>query len=86
MDGAREDLQDMFIVHTMEEIQSLLSAHDQFKATLPEADNEFRQIIGIEHEIARLIDSQQLSRDLLKNPYCELSGQVSFSAQFLSVR
>lgn len=75
MDGAREDLQDMFIVHTMEEIQSLLTAHDQFKATLPEADNEFRQIIGIEHEIARLIDSQQLSRDLLKNPYCELSGQ-----------
>ena len=29
-----EDLQDMFIVHTIEEIEGLISAHDQFKSCL----------------------------------------------------
>lgn len=28
-----EDLQDTFIVHTIEEIQGLTTAHEQFKAT-----------------------------------------------------
>jgi hypothetical protein len=28
----------MFIVHTLDEIQGLIDAHAQFKATLPEAD------------------------------------------------
>ena len=31
LDGAREDLVDMFIVHTVDEIQGLISAHEQFK-------------------------------------------------------
>ena len=41
----REDLVDMFIVHTLEEIQGLIDAHAQFKATLGEADKEFTTII-----------------------------------------
>ena len=35
----------MFIVHTLEEIQGLIDAHAQFKATLGEADKEFTTII-----------------------------------------
>ena len=34
LDGTREDLVDMFIVHTLDEIQGLIDAHAQFKATL----------------------------------------------------
>jgi actinin alpha len=74
LDGAREDLQDMFIVHTMEEIQNLSRAHDQFKATLGEADQEFRSIMSIEQEIVRLLESNNLSREVLNNPYCDMSG------------
>ncbi|MRA94304.1 hypothetical protein GH868_30780, partial [Bacillus thuringiensis] len=33
MDRAKEDLVDMFIVHTTEEIQGLINAHEQFKQT-----------------------------------------------------
>ena len=31
VDSTREDLVDMFIVHTLEEIQGLIDAHAQFK-------------------------------------------------------
>ena len=34
LDGTREDLVDMFIVHTLEEIQGLIDAHAQFKVIL----------------------------------------------------
>merc|ERR1719481_116514 len=40
LDGACEDLVDMFIVHTIEEIQGLIDAHAQFKATLGEATGD----------------------------------------------
>ncbi|XP_064258226.1 LOW QUALITY PROTEIN: alpha-actinin-4 [Passer domesticus] len=54
MESAMEDLQDMFIVHTIEEIQGLMAAHEQFKATLPEADKEREAILAIEREAQRL--------------------------------
>merc|ERR1711979_183854 len=50
LDGTREDLVDMFIVHTLDEIQGLIDAHAQFKATLGEADKEFSSIISLIHE------------------------------------
>ena len=34
LDGTREDLVDMFIVHTLDEIQGLIDAHAQFKVLL----------------------------------------------------
>merc|ERR1712119_226561 len=37
MEGAKEDLEDMFIVHSVDEIKGLIQAHEQFKATLNEA-------------------------------------------------
>lgn len=42
LDGTREDLVDMFIVHTIEEISGLMDAHGRFKATLGEADKEYQ--------------------------------------------
>lgn len=42
LDGTREDLVDMFIVHTIEEISGLMDAHARFKATLGEADKEYQ--------------------------------------------
>merc|ERR1719330_1095425 len=50
LDGTREDLVDMFIVHTLDEIHGLIDAHAQFKATLGEADKEFSAIIALIHE------------------------------------
>uniref|UniRef100_A0A8C1RED3 Actinin, alpha 1 n=1 Tax=Cyprinus carpio TaxID=7962 RepID=A0A8C1RED3_CYPCA len=59
MEGAMEDLQDTFIVHTIEEIQGLSTAHEQFKATLPEADKERQAILGIHNEIAKIVKWEQ---------------------------
>ncbi|KAG5855385.1 alpha-actinin-2 isoform X1 [Anguilla anguilla] len=72
MEGAMEDLQDMFIVHTVEEIQSLIVAHDQFKATLPEADGERQAILGIQNEIQKIAQSYGIGTSLT-NPYSTIT-------------
>ncbi|KAG5831123.1 alpha-actinin-2b [Anguilla rostrata] len=74
MEGAMEDLQDMFIVHTVEEVQSLIAAHEQFKATLPEADSERQAILGIQAEVQKIAQSYGISPDL-NNPYSTISTQ-----------
>uniref|UniRef100_A0A250Y5U2 F-actin cross-linking protein n=1 Tax=Castor canadensis TaxID=51338 RepID=A0A250Y5U2_CASCN len=68
MEGAMEDLQDMFIVHSIEEIQSLITAHEQFKATLPEADGERQSIMAIQNEVEKVIQSYGI-RISSSNPY-----------------
>ncbi|XP_073194311.1 alpha-actinin-2 isoform X4 [Lepidochelys kempii] len=68
MEGAMEDLQDMFIVHSIEEIQSLITAHEQFKATLPEADGERQAILSIQNEVEKVIQSYNI-RISASNPY-----------------
>uniref|UniRef100_A0A2K6UAW7 Actinin alpha 2 n=1 Tax=Saimiri boliviensis boliviensis TaxID=39432 RepID=A0A2K6UAW7_SAIBB len=68
MEGAMEDLQDMFIVHSIEEIQSLITAHEQFKATLPEADGERQSIMAIQNEVEKVIQSYSI-RISSSNPY-----------------
>uniref|UniRef100_A0A674EDA9 Actinin, alpha 2b n=1 Tax=Salmo trutta TaxID=8032 RepID=A0A674EDA9_SALTR len=65
MEGAMEDLQDMFIVHTIDEVQSLISAHEQFKATLPEADGERQAILGIHNEVQKISQSYGIKANLL---------------------
>ncbi|KAJ6654199.1 hypothetical protein lerEdw1_007296 [Lerista edwardsae] len=107
MDGAIEDLQDMFIVHSIEEIQvtrgrplgcaglragnaalgpaaanpppprlpgeqSLITAHEQFKATLPEADKERMAILGIHNEIQKIAQTYGIKLSGV-NPYTNLS-------------
>ncbi|XP_067844819.1 alpha-actinin-2 isoform X2 [Heptranchias perlo] len=72
IEGAMEDLQDMFIVHTIEEIQSLIAAHEQFKATLPEADSERQAILGILNEVQKITQTYSISTKV-SNPYSMIS-------------
>ncbi|XP_052058646.1 alpha-actinin-like isoform X2 [Mytilus californianus] len=71
LDGAKEDLLDMFIVHSIEEIQDLVEAHEQFKGTLGEADKEFNSIMNLANEVQRLC--QQYGLTLRENPYTTVS-------------
>lgn len=70
LDGAREDLVDMFIVHSVDEIQGLIGAHEQFKATLPEADKEFNSINALAQEAHHLC--QQHGLHIVENPYTSI--------------
>ncbi|XP_062383089.1 alpha-actinin-2-like [Sardina pilchardus] len=72
LEGAIEDLQDMFLVHSVEEIQSLISAHDQFKATMPEADCERQAILSIYTEVQKIAQSYGISLNL-SNPYSNIT-------------
>ncbi|CAN8009783.1 unnamed protein product [Ixodes pacificus] len=75
LDGAREDLVDMFIVHTMEEIQGLMEAHEQFKQTLGEADKEHKAIVGLAQEVQAIAGQYQVPGGV-ENPYTTLTSQV----------
>ncbi|XP_038670297.1 alpha-actinin-2-like isoform X2 [Scyliorhinus canicula] len=72
MEGAMEDLQDMFIVHSIEEVQSLITAHEQFKSTLPEADSERQAILGILNEVQKITQTYSIS-STASNPYTMIS-------------
>lgn len=80
LDGTREDLVDMFIVHTMEEIQGLIDAHSQFKATLGEADKEYNSIVGLVREVEATVQKYQVPGGL-ENPYTTLTANVSTRIQ-----
>ena len=73
MDGTREDLVDMFIVHTLDEIQGLIDAHAQFKATLGEADKEFQSIISLIKEVENFAKQYNVPGATI-NPYTNLTG------------
>lgn len=66
----------MFIVHTMEEIQGLMDAHSQFKATLGEADKEFTSIVNLVREVETTVQKYQIPGGL-ENPYTTLTANVS---------
>uniref|UniRef100_T1K6A3 F-actin cross-linking protein n=1 Tax=Tetranychus urticae TaxID=32264 RepID=T1K6A3_TETUR len=72
LDGAREDLVDMFIVHTIEEIQGLIEAHEQFKMTLGEADKEHKSIIALSQEVSSIATKYQVPGGI-ENPYTSLT-------------
>ncbi|XP_048456406.1 alpha-actinin-1 [Rhincodon typus] len=74
MEGAMEDLQDTFIVHTIEEIQGLITAHEQFKATLPEADRERQAILGIHNEVSKIVQTYHVNM-AGTNPYTTIAPQ-----------
>lgn len=75
LDGACEDLVDMFIVHTIEEIQGLIDAHGQFKATLGEADKEYQAINALVKEVQHIAQQYQIPGGL-ENPYTTLTASV----------
>ena len=72
----------MFIVHTLDEIQGLIDAHAQFKATLGEADKEFQAIIALIHEVEGFAKQYNVPGANI-NPYTNLTGAVS--KQFRSI-
>lgn len=77
LDGAREDLVDMFIVHTMDEIQGLIDAHEQFKQTLGEADKECKSILALVQEVQTIAQKHQIPGGI-ENPYTTLTaGELS---------
>jgi len=54
MDGAKEDLMDMFNVHTLEEVQDLKDAQEKFKANMPAAQEEFESILNLNSAITSM--------------------------------
>ncbi|KAK6470688.1 alpha-actinin-4 isoform X2 [Huso huso] len=75
MEGAMEDLQDMFIVHNIDEIQGLLSAHEQFKATLSDADKERESIQAIQSEVQKIAEYNSIKLTG-GNPYTTITPQA----------
>ncbi|XP_045187151.1 alpha-actinin, sarcomeric-like isoform X1 [Mercenaria mercenaria] len=84
LDGAKEDLLDMFIVHTTEEIQELFEAHEQFKSTLPEADKEFNAIMRLAQQAQSLSSSIGIASP--ENPYTTVNPQEDISNKWGDVR
>merc|ERR1711976_447634 len=74
MDGAMEDLEDMFIVHSVEEIVGLIQAHEQFKATLSEANREKEAIITLVREAQKVCKQYQVGESF-SNPYTEITAE-----------
>uniref|UniRef100_A0AAY4CKW2 Actinin alpha 2 n=1 Tax=Denticeps clupeoides TaxID=299321 RepID=A0AAY4CKW2_9TELE len=72
LEGAMEDLQDMFMVHSEDGTQSLISAHEQFKSTLPEADCERQAISSIYNEVQKIAQSYSICPNL-RNPYTSIT-------------
>lgn len=75
MEGAMEDLQDMFIVHTIEEIEGLIAAHEQFKSTLPDADREREAILDIQSQAQKIADINHIKL-ASGNPYTSVAPQT----------
>ncbi|KAH0620705.1 hypothetical protein JD844_021395 [Phrynosoma platyrhinos] len=66
MEGAMEDLQDTFI--------GLTTAHEQFKATLPDADKERQAILGIHNEVSKIVQTYHVNM-AGTNPYTTITPQ-----------
>ncbi|CAF3992133.1 unnamed protein product [Rotaria magnacalcarata] len=73
LDGAREDLVDMFFIHTLDEIRGLIEAHHQFKATLGEADAEYKNIIRLVTEARQTCQENGL--EFVSNPYSNIKPE-----------
>lgn len=67
LESAREDLMDMFSVHTVEEIVELQDAHQVFKDNMPAAQNEFDAIMSISQDIEKV--------GVHENPYTSLTKE-----------
>jgi len=75
MDGAMEDLEDMFIVHTIKEIKDLITAHDSFKQTLPDAKQEKETILDILANIKKVQEQYNLPDEVMNNAYSSIDAQ-----------
>ncbi|KAE9549713.1 hypothetical protein FO519_007077 [Halicephalobus sp. NKZ332] len=73
LDSVREDLVDMLIVHDMATIERLLSLHNKFKSTMPEAEKGYETLVEIDRQVSLLIEQNGLDQSLVKNPYTDLA-------------
>jgi len=56
----------------------LIEAHNQFKATLGEADKEYKNIVRLVEDVKQT--SQANNLELTANPYTNIQPDVSFYA------
>lgn len=77
--STREDLTDMFIVHTLAEIQLLVVNHDEFKSTLPGAESGYAELQQLQKRITDICQSHGLTGDALQNPYTTVTASVLIS-------
>uniref|UniRef100_H2Y427 Uncharacterized protein n=1 Tax=Ciona savignyi TaxID=51511 RepID=H2Y427_CIOSA len=75
MDCAKEDLEDMFIVHSMLEIRKLISAHGVFKDTLPDAQKEKESIIALVQNIKKIQRQYDLPDESCENAYTTVTPE-----------
>jgi len=75
MDGAMEDLEDMFIVHTIKEIKNLITAHEDFKKTLPDAQTEKDSIVGLLTNIGKIQRQYNLPDSVCNNVYTTITAE-----------
>lgn len=71
------------MTHCLHGVQGLIDAHEQFKATLGEADKEYTTIVSLSQEVIRL--GQQYGLTPPDNPYTTLHAQVRTVNSLLGV-
>jgi actinin alpha len=74
MEGASEDLVDVFSVHTVDEIRELIQPHEVFKSTLSDAQAAFDELVEIGNNIKQIFAEHDLNMDK-SNPYTTLTVQ-----------
>lgn len=62
-------------LHAVSSFQGLISAHDQFKSTLPDADREREAILAIHKEAHRIAESNHIKLSG-SNPYTTVTPQI----------
>lgn len=55
-------------------LQGLTTAHEQFKATLPDADKERQAILGIHNEVSKIVQTYHVNM-AGTNPYTTITPQ-----------
>ncbi|CAL8092294.1 unnamed protein product [Calicophoron daubneyi] len=80
LEQAQEDLQDMFIVNTVEDIMQLVNGHENFKRNLPAAEKEMREMLSEARQVEQLVQQHHLSSQLLVNPYTMIDYKTLESA------
>ncbi|KAF7233347.1 hypothetical protein EG68_04397 [Paragonimus skrjabini miyazakii] len=76
LEQAQEDLQDMFIVNKVDDIMALVNGHENFKKTLPTAENEMREMLSEARQVQDIVRQHNLSPDYIVNPYTMIDFQT----------
>ena len=76
LDGALQDLMDVFIVRFIKELQQLVDASEQFKTKFLEAERQHYSIISLSQQIDSITTQFQITRGRY-NPYTQLTARVS---------